>query len=120
MNHPRNTLVNPGNALQYIHVQCLAFPSPVNRYGNLRRNSSIGPGLISFDASAIKTTHISERLDIQFRAEAFNVINHTNFAPPIDNQTVFDQNGAPVAGAGKIDLTQTPAREIQFGLKFIF
>jgi hypothetical protein len=113
---------NPNNSetQRQLKLKATAFPSPVNRYGNLRRNSSIGPGLISFDASAIKTTHISERLDIQFRAEAFNVINHTNFAPPIDNQTVFDQNGAPVAGAGKIDLTQTPAREIQFGLKFIF
>lgn len=34
-----NKLTNPGNALQYINLQCLSFPNPVNRYGNLRRNS---------------------------------------------------------------------------------
>jgi hypothetical protein len=113
-------LTNPGNPNEYIHLQCLAFPNPVNRYGNFRRNSAIGPGEISVDASVVKNTSVAERLNVQFRAEAFNVINHANFAPPIDNQTVFDQNGNLVPGAGQIDQTQTPAREIQFALKFIF
>lgn len=115
-----NKLTNPGNAREYIHVECLAFPNPVNRYGDLRRNSAIGPGLISLDASVIKNIAIAERVNMQFRAEAFNVLNHANFAPPIDNQVVFDETGAPVPGAGQIDATQTPAREIQFGLKFTF
>ena len=115
-----NQLTNPGSPMQYIHLQCLAFPNPVNRYGDLRRNASIGPGLISVDASLVKNTAITERLNAQFRAEAFNVLNHANFAPPIDNQVVFDQSGNPVAGAGQIDQTQTPAREIQFALKLIF
>ena len=113
-------LTNPGNAREYIHVECLAFPNPVNRYGDLRRNAAIGPGLVSLDASVIKNIAITERVNMQFRAEAFNVINHANFAPPIDNQVVFDETGAPVPGAGQIDATQTPAREIQFGLKFTF
>lgn len=113
-------LTNPGNPMAYIHLECLAFPNPVNRYGNFRRNSAIGPGLVSFDASLVKNTSIADRLNVQFRAEAFNVINHANFAPPIDNQTVFDQDGTPVPGAGQVDQTQTPAREIQFALKFIF
>lgn len=113
-------LTNPGHPLAYIHLECLAFPNPVNRYGDFRRNSAIGPGLISFDASIVKNTPLSDRLNMQFRGEAFNVINHANFAPPIDNQVVFDQDGNPVPGAGQIDQTQTPAREIQFGLKFIF
>jgi hypothetical protein len=113
-------LTNPGNATSYIHLQCLAFPNPVNRYGNFRRNSAIGPGLISVDASLVKNTSLFARVNMQFRAEAFNVINHANFAPPIDNQTVFDQDGNPVPGAGQIDQTQTAAREIQFAVKFIF
>lgn len=113
-------LTNPGDPTAYIHVQCLAFPNPKNRYGDFRRNSAIGPGLISVDASLVKNTSIAERMNVQFRAEAFNVINHANFAPPIDNQTVFDQSGNPVAGAGEIDQTQTPAREIQVALKLIF
>jgi hypothetical protein len=113
-------LTNPGNPTEFIHLECLAFPNPVNRYGNFRRNSAIGPGLVSVDASIVKNTSIAERLNVQFRAEAFNVINHANFAPPIDNQIVFDENGNPVPGAGQIDQTQTPAREIQFALKLIF
>jgi hypothetical protein len=72
------------------------------------------------DASIVKNTSVAERLNVQFRAEAFNVINHANFAPPIHNQIVFDQDGNPVPGAGQIDQTQTPAREIQFALKLIF
>jgi hypothetical protein len=113
-------LTNPGNPAQFIHLECLAFPNPVNRYGNFRRNSAIGPGLVSVDASIVKNTSVAEHLNVQFRAEAFNVINHANFAPPIDNQTVFDQDGNLVPGAGQIDQTQTPAREIQFALKLIF
>jgi hypothetical protein len=113
-------LTNPGNANAYIHLECLAFPHPVNRYGDFRRNSAIGPGLINVDASVVKNTSLGERLNVQFRAEAFNVLNHANFAPPIDNQTVFDQDGNPVPGAGQIDQTQTPAREVQFALKLIF
>ena len=113
-------LTNPGNPMNYIHLQCLAFPNPVNRYGNFRRNSAIGPGLISVDASVVKNTSLGERVNVQFRAEGFNVINHANFAPPIDNSAVFDETGNPVPGAGQIDQTQTPGREIQFGLKLIF
>jgi hypothetical protein len=39
---------------------------------------------------------------------------------PIDNQTLFDNTGAPVGGAGAIDQLSVPAREIQFGIKVIF
>ena len=114
------SLVNPGDPVNYIKTQCLAFPNPANRYGNLKRNSLIGPGLLSLDSSLFKNTYVTERLNVQFRVEAFNVINHTNFAPPIANNVVFDDTGKAVAGAGQINSTQTPAREIQFGLKFIF
>jgi hypothetical protein len=114
------SLVNPGNPTNYIKVQCLAFPSPATLYGNVGRNALIGPGLLSLDSSLIKNTRLSERLNMQFRIEAFNVINHTNFSAPLGNNVVFDENAQAVPGAGLIDSTQTPAREIQFGLKFIF
>jgi hypothetical protein len=111
--------VNSGQPLNYLKLQCFAFPTP-GLYGNIGRNALTGPGLLSMDSSINKTTYITEGLSVQFRLEAFNVLNHTNFAPPIDNQTVLDQNGGPVPGAGQIDATQTPAREIQAGVKFIF
>ncbi|PYY11925.1 MAG: hypothetical protein DMG61_17735 [Acidobacteria bacterium] len=75
---------------------------------------------MSLDSSLFKNTFVSERLNIQFRMEAFNIINHTNFAPPLADSVVIDQSGVPVPGAGQITSTQTPSREIQFGLKLIF
>jgi hypothetical protein len=48
---------------------------------------------------------------LQFRAEAFNLPNRVNLAPPTTNNKLFDTKGAPVA---------TPSREIQFGLKFLW
>jgi hypothetical protein len=63
---------------------------------------------------------ISETFNAQFRAEFFNVFNRANFAPPLDNSSLFDESGNPVGGAGAVDQTSTAAREIQFALKLIF
>ncbi|MGH9354623.1 MAG: carboxypeptidase regulatory-like domain-containing protein [Terriglobia bacterium] len=115
--------VNPGNVDNYIKLQCLAFPNPSTLLGNTGRNSLTGPGLASFDFSLYKNNYvkrISENFNVQFRAEFFNVFNRSNFQAPIDNETVFDQSGNPIAGAGLIDQTSTAAREIQFALKVIW
>jgi hypothetical protein len=91
-----------------------------NLLGNSGRNSVYGPGLIDFDFSAVKDTKIFERLNVQFRAEIFNIFNHTNFNPPIANAALFDQGGTPNAAAGVLDSTSTSSREVQFALKLIF
>ena len=117
------TLSNPGNPNHYIKTQCLAFPKPANRLGNLGRNTVIGPGLANLDFSLFKNNRIrriSEDFNVQFRAEFFNVFNRANFASPTDNHTVFDQTGRPISSAGLIDSTQTPSRQIQFALKLIW
>jgi hypothetical protein len=118
-----DTGVNSGNPLQYIKVGCFAAPNPLNRLGDAGRNSLVGPGLVDFDFSLFKNNYIpriSEAFNIQFRAEVFNVFNRANFNPPTDHLDVFDQTGAPAAGAGLIDSTSTTAREIQFALKVIW
>ena len=51
-------------------------------FGNLGRNVLIGPGAINFDVALTRTFRIRERWQLTPRAEAFNVINHTNFAAP--------------------------------------
>jgi len=117
------TPINPGNPGAYLKLQCFAFPQPGTLRGNVGRNSIIGPGLSSFDMSLFKNNYIkaiSEHFNAQFRMEVFNAFNRANFAPPLDHRALFDQNGVPVPGAGLIDTTQTPAREIQFGLKLIW
>ena len=136
------TAVNPGNPMQYIKLQCFtppqapsiafynanctaaaAYPTCLNLLGNARRNSLRGPRLTDFDFSVFKNNYlpsISETFNIQFRAELFNVFNHPNFLPPLDNNTLFDQSGNPVGGAGLIDGTSTTSRQVQFALKVIF
>ena len=79
-----------------------------------------GPGVKNFDFSLFKDNKIKENLNVQFRAEFFNVFNHSNFGAPIDNSTLFDSTGASVGGAGLIDATSTANRQIQFALKLIF
>jgi len=118
-----SSLVNPGNPRNYIKLQCLSFPNPSTLMGNLGRNSLIGPGLMDFDLAVFKNfsiPRISESSKLQFRAELFNLFNRANFAPPIANETVFDQSGNPVPGAGAINATTTSSRQIQFGLKLSF
>jgi hypothetical protein len=133
--------VNPGNPSNYIKLNCFSVPMPTpsiaaactpfsavpgscsNLLGNAGRNSLIGPGLLNFDFSLFKNNYIkriSENFNVQFRAEFFNIFNHPNFASPTDNQTLFDQSGAPVPGAGLITATSTTAREIQLALKVIW
>ena len=91
-----------------------AFGGP----GNLTRNQFYGPGFKNFDMVFVKTTHITERLNIEFRAEAYNVFNHPNFAQP-DNlvgDLTFSQS---LSELGRNDGT-TGSRQLQFGLKLHF
>ncbi|MBW4028805.1 MAG: TonB-dependent receptor [Acidobacteria bacterium] len=122
-----SSLVNPRNPNNYINLNCFAVPAQTNRLGTAGRNPLTGPGLSNLDASIFKNTRIqkiSETANIQFRAEAFNLLNRANFAAPLQNNTLFAQDGpnhaSPVGGAGVINSTQTPSRQIQFGLKLIW
>ena len=95
-----------------------AFVMPTaGTFGNVARGSLRGPGLVSFDTSLFKRVRISEELNLQFRAEAFNVFNHANFSYP--NQIVFSGNGYS-SSAGVITTTATTSRQIQFALKLLF
>ena len=99
----------------------LAPPPNSGFYGNLGRNTLIGPGLATWDFSAFKTTTLYERLALQFRAEIFNLLNRANFNTP--NLITFTASGstAKVSGtAGAITSTSTTSRQIQFGLKLIW
>lgn len=94
-----------------------AFLAPPNNsgfYGDLGRDTLIGPGLATLDLSFLKDIRIRERLNLQFRAELFNILNRANFNTP--NAIVFTPQGvSPTAGV--ITSTSTTSRQIQFGLK---
>jgi hypothetical protein len=101
------------------------FPLCFNLRGNAGRNTLIGPGLTELDFSVFKNNYIksiSERFNVQFRAEIFNILNHANFAPPAspNNTDIFDGTGTLSSVAGALTRTTTTAREIQFAVKVIF
>ena len=116
-----STLVNAGNPNHYIKTQCFTFPPAGVIYNTVGRNRLTGPGLMSLDFSLFKNQtvpKISDRFNVQFRAEFFNVLNRANFGAPNANRVIFDSSGNLLPSAGVIDLTATSAREIQFGMKF--
>jgi hypothetical protein len=87
-------------------------------YGNLGRNTVIGPRLISLDVGAERNFKIREWATGTFRAEAFNVLNHPNFGLPTVN--AVGTTGAAVPTAGLITYTLTSSRQIQFALRINF
>jgi hypothetical protein len=115
------TRVNPGNANQYIKLECFTPPNPSTQYGNAGRNTLIGPGLVALDFSLFKTIplkKISESTEAQFRMECFNCTNRVNLSPPVFNNDLMDYLGNPITNAGLITSTTTTSRQIQLALKF--
>jgi hypothetical protein len=95
---------------QWFNIGAFATPA-ANTFGNAGRGIIRGPGLALWDVSIFKGFKATEKVNIQFRAELFNVLNHTNLGNPamtLGNATF-----------GKITSALSP-RQIQFGLKFAF
>jgi len=65
-------------------------------FGNLRRNSLSGPTYKQWDLAIYKNTMITERLNMQLRAEFFNVLNHPNFSSPLLPSFVADPGSGSV------------------------
>jgi hypothetical protein len=80
--------------------------------GNLGRNTFVGPSYWNFDTSLFRNLRISDKVALQFRAEAFNVFNHTNFLIG-NNQSLHDPFFGQAGGTN-------PPRNLQFGLKLSF
>ena len=105
-----------GKPDQWFDPRAFVVPTP-GTFGNVSRGSLRGPGLVSFDTSLFKRIKINETLNLQFRAEAFNVFNHANFSYP--NQIIFSGNNYS-SSAGVISTTATSSRQLQFALKLMF
>ena len=107
-----------GGPNQYFNPSAFIQPLP-GTYGNVGRNILQGPGLVETDLSLTKKFSFSERWNMQFRSEVFNVFNHTNFNIP--NPVVYaSATGGPSPTAGVITATSTTSRQIQFGLKLMW
>ncbi len=81
-------------------------------YGNLRRNAFVGPSFKNFDFSLVKNTKFGDRLNMQLRADFFNIFNHPNFSNPLLPNFLVDleTNGlvAPHAGDAKCAPANAP------------
>ena len=118
------------NVHQWYNPACFTA-SPYGSFGDLGRNAMAGPGFVETDLGVMKETKITERMNLQFRAELFNLFNHPNFNYPAT--AVFTAGSAqsnyvpaPVATAGQITSLvgsgglSNVARQTQFSLKLLF
>ena len=104
-----------GQPTQYFNPNAFMLPPP-GTYGNVGRNTLIGPGMAETDLSLLKLTALTEKVQLQFRMEVFNVFNRANFGSP--NAVVFaSASPVPSPTAGVITSTASSSRQIQFGLK---
>jgi hypothetical protein len=84
---------------------------PFGTFGNVGRNTIIGPGISNVDASIMRNFRMANKY-LQFRFEAFNMLNNPIWNDPSTTLTSSTY--------GAINMTRKPMRELQFGLKFVF
>jgi hypothetical protein len=123
-----------GSPSRWFNPSAFLLP-PAGTFGNAGRNQFLGPNLTELDTSLFKNIRINERWNLQFRVEAFNILNRANFAQP----TIGAYEGTPSPGAmalcelpsqsscpnispsaGVITSKATTSRQLQFGLKLMF
>jgi hypothetical protein len=100
----------------YFNTTCYTVPAPYS-LGNESRVDPVlrGPGIANYNASLLKRTPITERFNIEFRTEVFNLFNRVQFGPP--NTSV---STAANATTGFITTQINDPREIQFAMRFLF
>ena len=95
---------------QYFNPSAFMLP-PSGQFGNLGRNTMYGPGRYNLDSSLFRSFRLQERLNLQFRFELFNTLNHANLGGPVSN--------IGTATVGRI-LSASDPRILQFGLKLVY
>jgi hypothetical protein len=130
---PGVDLEPPGGASVDLWFNPAAFAPPqIGFRGTAGRNILTGPSYQTLDVAIVKSFRLGERLQLQVRAEAFNVLNRANFDLPAnaeDGQEVFrylePDDDVPAAfevpaSVGRIFATVGDSREIQFAVKLVF
>jgi hypothetical protein len=108
----RNPNLDPGQRTPQKWFDTAAFALPTGfRYGNAGRSIIQGPGVINLDLALARVFNVTEKSRLQFRFDAFNSTNHTNFSLP---GTSIGTSTFGVIGSA------FESRDLQFGLKFYF
>lgn len=122
----------------YLNPAAFAMPAP-GTYGNLARNALRGPGLVQLDLTLHKRFLFSEKMNLEFRAEIYNILNRANFSNPPSslanalgtgsNQIQPGQAFTPAAAGGSFGVISSTVektvglgagRQIQLSLRLNF
>jgi hypothetical protein len=106
-------------AAELYPTQCLTDSNfCTTGFGNLARNAFRGPGQQNWDFSLIKNFKLTERQNLRFTTDFFNLWNHANFGNP----TVTDVESIPETNSpfGRITSMVGTPRLIQFSLRYSF
>lgn len=113
------------NPLAFVNPPDYTYGNVPRKFGNLR-----GPGTVNLDASLFKTTHITERTTLEFRIEAYNVLNHPNLpmpgtgfsaGKPADPTNPYAEGGLNTSSSfGMITSGAVTTRNVQLGAKISF
>ena len=118
-------LSNPNDKRVFLNPAAFTIPAP-GEYGNLGRWALHGPGLSQFDLTLHKRIPLTERHNLEFRAEIYNILNHANFANPVsrlnnavgtgNNQVQPGQPFTSAAAGGSFGLlTSTVTKDVGLG-----
>ncbi len=111
-----------GSTIQWVNFDSIAIPdtnTTPSPFGSMGRNPGLGPSYYNTDLALNKTFGArGEGLKVQFRTEAYNLFNHTNFVSPTNSSMSGPIGEAPTSG-GTLSST-FPSRILQFGLKVIY
>ena len=95
---------------QWFRTAAFSLPA-LYSFGDAPRNAVLGPGLWEVDLSLQKDIPLKDATKLQFRVEAFNLLNHPNFNLP--NRTAFTANFGTIGSA-------QDSRQLQLALKLAF
>jgi len=118
-------LSSPTDKRVFLNPAVFSIPAP-GAFGNLGRWALHGPGLSQLDLTAHKRFSLNEKARVEFRAEIYNILNHTNFANPVSrlnnalgtgtNQIQPGQAYTPAAAGGTFGMsTSTVTRDVGLG-----
>ncbi|MCL5745948.1 MAG: carboxypeptidase regulatory-like domain-containing protein, partial [Acidobacteria bacterium] len=123
-NRPNSTGISPKldnrSAAKWFNTDAFINP-PDFTYGNIGRTlpDVRSQGTVNWDVSLLKTTAVTERIKVQFRAEAFNLLNHVNLGLP-GAGFVAGANGKNTSGSFGVISSARDPRQVQLGLKVRF
>lgn len=107
------------NASNWFNIGAFTVPA-AGTWGNLGRNSVVGPGAFNLDASLTKRNRLTERASLDFRAEVYNIANNPKFANPAANISAPATFGRITALANTGPTGSGTARQIEFAVRLSF